>query len=425
MGGGLFAISSTPAEANTVGVDLDYNCTGIGGPDSVGNGTKLRVTVTAPTTMTVGRPIDVKWAIAYRGQTAFTAPVDQIPGAVLSARGTLRIEGPWRGRDVAEGSLKQQEVKKGDPLAPPSLVTGEVGATKPGEIRITPQRLVVNFTPAVGEKTINDDDPSLQYLPVWQDFNDRKPPLNNIGQDVHGTEQQDASVALTFAGTGVDFITERDHRAGPLEFKIDDRPIEEADPSKNEDDSPVTGENIGGYTLWKVRDLPYKLDHKLTIKNVAAKWAIVDAFKVVTQEFKAPPSMFRAVCTPVQKNVTFRITVGDQPSPTPHTPTPSSTNTNNGGQNGNGGQSTPTATATATATVTASPSSAPTTTRTVTATATPQVEITPVGAPQTGESPAPPSGAALIGAGSAMLVGAIMGGVALRRRRAAHAGAGQ
>ncbi|MFI0417591.1 hypothetical protein [Spongiactinospora sp. 9N601] len=418
VGGGLFAISSTPAEANTVGVDLDYNCTG-----GIGQGTKLRVTVTAPTTMSVGRPIDVKWAIAYRDQTAFTAPDEQLTGSVLSARGTLHIEGPWRGRDVAEGSLKQFALKKGDPLAPPSLVTGEVGATKPGEIRITPRKLVVDFTPAVGEKTINDDDPSLQYLPAWQDFNDRKPPLNNIGQDVHGTEQQNASVALTFAGTGVDFITERDHRAGPLEFEIDDRPVEKADPSKNEDNSPVTGENIGGHTLWKVRDLPYQMDHKLTVKNLEAKWAIVDAFKVVTQEFKAPPSMFRAVCTPVQKNVTFRITVGDQPSPTPHTPTPSSTNTNNGGQNGNGGQSTPTTTATAT--VTASPSPAPTSTRTVTATATPQVEITPVGAPQTGESPVPPSGAALIGAGSAMLAGAIMGGVALRRRRAAHVGAGQ
>src|SRR5690606_7161110 len=74
-------------------------------------------------------------------------------------------------------------------------------------------------------------------------------------------------------------------------------------------------------------------------------------------------------------------------------------------------------------TATVSPSPRPTQTVTSTVTASPQVRITPVGAAQTGEAPASgPSPGALIAFGAALLTGGVLGGVALRRRRAAHAG---
>ncbi|RBQ22025.1 hypothetical protein DP939_05010 [Spongiactinospora rosea] len=415
VGGGLFAISSTPAQANTVGVDLDYNCTG-----GIGQGTKLRVTVTAPTTMTVGQPIGVKWNIAYHDQTAFTSPSYLAPQSKLSAKGALQIEGPWSGNTSAGGSLDQWELKKGDRLKLPSLDTGKVGATEPGEIRITPGDLVVDFTPAEGEKAVDDDElPLGAYEGTWRDV---------AGRDVHETTARNASVSLKFLGTGVDFITEKDQQPGNLKLEVDGvvHAPEVVDPPKGGDGALDDGPKVGGHRLWKVRDLSYN-EHTVKVTNLEdGKSAVVDAFRVVTPRFEAPPDDFRSTCSPDPKNVTLTINIGEKPPTTPP-PNPGDNGNNNGGQNGNGngngGQST--ATTTATATVTASPSPVPTNTRTVTATATPQVQITPVGAPQTGESPAPPSGGALIGAGSAMLVGAIMGGVALRRRRAAHAGAGR
>ncbi|MDF5751588.1 hypothetical protein [Spongiactinospora sp. TRM90649] len=443
IGGGLVAISGAPAGADTVGVALDYTCT-----DGVGKGTRLRATITAPTTMTVGQEIDVKWDLRYRDQTAFTSPGYLAAGSKLSGKGRLNIKGPWTGNDAAEGSIDQPELRVGDPLRLPSLVTGAVGATKEGEISISPRNLVVDFTPAAGEKIVNDDEAGITYSgPEWGDYNDRPLSFNDVGRDVHATTKGGATVELKFAGTGVDFITERDYRGGNLEFKIDGQPgvPVTADPSKNDDGTDVNVVNAGGYTIWKMRNLPYKADHTLLVTNLEDNsWAFVDAFKVVTRELKNPPAEFRSVCTPDTPNVAFKITVGSgggvtqSPDPTvstpgpsgpgpttpgptntgPTTPGPSNTGNGNGNQNGNGATSTSTSTATATA------SPRPTNTRTVTATATPQVEITPVGAPQTGEGPTPPSGGPLIGVGVAMLTGGVLGGLLLHRRRAAHVAGG-
>ncbi|MCG5217096.1 hypothetical protein [Streptosporangium sp. KLBMP 9127] len=418
-GGVVIALPAVPATADTVGVTLDYTC----GLASIGDKVKLRVTVTAPTTMTVGQPIDIKWDIKYRDQTGFIAPGELPAGGKLSADGALRISGPWKGRDLAQGTADQDALPVGTKLTLPSLVTGDIGATSPGEITIRPGQLKFGFTPPASEVMVNDDDltkvvygnpPSL-----WTDYNDRDAKLNDYQSDVHGTEKAGATSVLTFTGTGVEFRTERDHRAGPLDFMIDEK-SSTANPSLDDDGTPLGVDvvNQGGHTLWRVDDLDYG-QHVLTITNRENKWAIVDAFNVLTRELNKPPEGYETTCKPENNNVAFKITVGAAPTPTPDpTATPTPTNTN-GNQNGNS-NSTSTATATATTTVTATPK--PTTTTTVTATATPQVKVTPKGAAQTGEAPSSSSGMALIGTGSLMLAGGALGGVALRRRRAAHAG---
>ena len=103
------------------------------------------------------------------------------------------------------------------------------------------------------------------------------------------------------------------------------------------------------------------------------------------------------------------------PSPTPTTPTPTPTPTpaheDSAGRVDHHATSTPKPTLTVTATVTPT---RPTPTA-------PQVIITPVGGAQTGEAPdEKSSGVGLLGLGTVMVLGSVFGGVALKRRRAAH-----
>ena len=356
VGGVAIALPTAPAGADTVGVALDYTCE----TAEIGETVKLRVTVTAPTTMTVGQPIDVKWDIKYRDQTGFIAP-DAFPaGGKLSADGALRISGPWKGRDLAQGAADQGALPVGAKLTLPSLVTGDIGATSPGEITIRPGQLKFGFTPPASEVMVNDDDLSkVAYTGGWTDYNDRDAAFNDYHSDVHATEVAGKKSEITFTGTGVEFRTERDHRAGPLSFMIDGQPAipYTANPSLNDDGTPVNVVNQGGHTLWRVNNLAYG-QHTLTVTNLENKWAIVDAFNVLTRELKNPPQDYRTVCRPEVNNVAFKITVGGAATPTPtwdpsgtpttsptrtQTPTPSPTPTGTSTGNGNG---TRTATAT-------------------------------------------------------------------------------
>ncbi|MEZ0072943.1 hypothetical protein [Planotetraspora sp. GP83] len=437
-GGALLALPLASAKAETVQVDLNYNCTGgVAGP----SGVNLKVTLTLQTALTAGQPLDIKWGVAYRDGTRFLSPGLFQPGARVSATGVVDINGPWAGKLDSLGSKDQALLQNGGALALPDLISGAVATTAEGEIEIVPRRLLLDFTPPASEAVVNDDDPAVTYGPNWTDYNDRDGNIGDVHVDVHASQVMGAEAAFKFTGTGVDFISEQSNQAGQVQFLVDGQPgiPATADASKEHDGSPVLVANKGNYTLWGMRGLPYK-EHTLTVKKLDTRWAMVDGFKAVTEQLVDPPKQFRAECKPVKKPTAIRVNVGGTASPsispsdsisgspsvTPSgsvtptgTPTPTGTGSHSPSPSTSNTQSqlttvvvlgTPTPTATTTVTLTATPTVA-------------QVKVTPKGGAQTGEAPvANASGRLLVGSGSVMLLVGVLSGVALLRRRAAHAG---
>lgn len=437
----LLTLPLTTARAETVAVDLNYSCTGAAGsvaPTPV----NLKVTLTLQTALGVGQPLDVRWGVAYRDGTRFLSPELLQPGARLSATGTVGVNGAmWNGQLDSLGSKDQELLADGGPLALPELISGAVSTTEAGTIEIIPQKLVVDFTPPASETVVNDDNTAVSYVGTdWTDYNDRDLNFNDLGRDVHASEVVGAETTFAFTGTGVDFISEQDYRAGQVHFDIDGKAgiPATADASKNADGTPVVVANQGNHTLWGMRGLPYG-PHKLTVKKLDGKWAMVDGFRAVTEELLNPPKQLRAVCKPVKKPTAIRVTVGGgstpptspsgspdgSPSGTPSV-TPTGTGTGSATPTGSG-TPTPTPSHTPVVTVYVQGSPTPTATTTVTLTATPtvaQVKVTPKGGAQTGEAPErmSASGPLLVGSGSVLLVIGVFSGLTLLRRRAAHSG---
>ncbi|MBP2704909.1 hypothetical protein JOL79_13900 [Microbispora sp. RL4-1S] len=425
VGGVLLTLPLTSAKAEMVEVDLRYRCNTQS--DGVApNQVNLKVTLGMQAHPAVGQPLDVRWGLAYGDATRFVAPGMAPAGSILSATGVVGVSGDlWDGELNSIGSKDQGALTEGAPLELPGLVSGVVTTTAAGVIQIVPKNLTIDFTPKAGE--INDNElPASAYVGAgWGYYHDRKAEFHDLQNDVHATQVKGDSVSFAFTGTGVDFISERDPRAGELEFKIGDADVKPAtaDASKNADNTPVTVENQGNQTLWSVRGLPYK-KHTLTVKNNADAWAMVDGFKVVTEATAQPP--FRVVCKPVTKPAAIRVTIGSGPSSTvsASSSTSVSASTSASASASSSASVSPTPTHTTTVTVTASPSPTVTTTVTLTATPTvPQVSVTPKGGAQTGEAPERDltSAVLLVGSGAAMLAVGVFSGLALLRRRAAHA----
>ncbi len=433
-------------------MDLDYVCTNGVARTPV----NLEVTLTLQTALTVGQPLDIRWGIKYKDQSRFLSPGLFKAGARVSATGVVGIGGLWSGELKSLGSQEQTQLPDGDQLTLPALISGAVTTTAPGVIEIKPRRLLIDFTPPPSEALFNDDDPAVSYSAEWTDSNDRDLNFHDVGRDVHATEANFAEAYFKFTGTGVDFITEQDSRAGKVQFTIDGRPgiPATADASKNPDGSHAGVANQGNYTLWGMRGLPYG-PHELKVAKLDDKWAMVDAFRVVTEELADPPKQFRATCEPVLKPTAIRVVVGSptqspgqspssnptgEPSSNPSgdpssnpsgsvtSPlpgSPSATPSKSSGVTGGGSSPTPSDSKLTSVVILGSPTPTITTTITLPASTptSPQVKVTPKGGAQTGEAPetSRASAAVLIGSGGAMVFGGVFSGVVLLRRRAAHA----
>ncbi|MEU8192625.1 hypothetical protein AB0C10_02435 [Microbispora amethystogenes] len=452
-GTAAIVIPSMSAQAETVQVDMNYHCTGgVAGAAGV----DLKVTLTLQTALAVGQPLDVRWSLAYRNNTRFLSPGLFQPGARLTATGVVGVTDElWTGELNSVGSKDQVLLQNGGPLELPDLVSGSVSTTEAGVFEVVPRRLLIDFTPPAAETVVNDDDPAMTYVGTdWTDYNDRPAQNKDIHEDVHASEVNGAEASFTFTGTGVDFITEQDYRAGQVRFTVDGKPgiPATADASKDTEGRPVVVANQGNYTLWGMRKLPYG-EHTLVVKKTDAKWAMVDGFRVVTEALLDPPKQFRARCEPVKKPTAIRVNIGGGDTPTSPSPDSSPSTSPDTSPSGSpsaspsgtpGGNSpSPSPSGTPSTTPSSSPSAAatqsyltsvvvkgspsPTATRTVTLTATPtvaQVAVTPQGGAQTGEAPErmAASGPLLLGSGGALLTIGVLSGVALLRRRAAHAG---
>ncbi|MFI6882697.1 hypothetical protein [Streptosporangium canum] len=391
----------------------------------------ISVKASIPTTVYVGQPLEIKWTL---GDSPFVAPDKFDPKARVIARGSAGISDYWSGVGTLDsmGEITVAEaLQKGAKLALPTLAPGSYIVGKEGEIKVTPRDLTVQFLPPEAAPVVNDsvggiENPLIKYLGTgWARRAD--PLIDDVEKDVHASNSGDASVEFSFTGTGVEYITERDDDMGQVEVVLQEAgktqaaPAETVDASKEADRTTAVPADVKRtqQTLWSVKGLKYGT-HTVKLKNKSPeKYMIVDAFKVLREpkpELYTGVNDFNAICKPTKtETVAVKVEkVSASPSPTP-TPTPSST---------------PTTTAPKpTVTVTTTPASTPKPTLTVTATVTPtratpttpQVVVTPSGGAQTGEaSDDGPSGMGLIGGGTAMVLGSVLGGVVLKRRRAAH-----
>ncbi|MEU0519819.1 hypothetical protein [Streptosporangium sp. NPDC006007] len=332
-------------------------------------------------------------------------------------------------------------IKADDQIEIPQDLSGQVTAPKGGTADIIPGDISVDFAPA--ERLINDSDPGgpssddphvVRFGPSpgggWTQEargQDREPDDRAYGNDIHETKTRGATATVEFIGTGIEYFGERAKGVGAvdvsLETQAEPKPpvITDTVNASIYNGQPITGDTVYvKQSLWSKTNLPYG-KHILTLKNASDNAMRVDAFKVYSSTVAADePSPYRVVCKPASETVirTLKVKVDRTPvSPSP-TPTPTVTVTK-----------TPTPGVTYTTTPPAS-TATPKPTLTVTATVTPtrptptapQVFVTPTGGAHTGEAPdeGRPSGMGLISGGTAMLLGSVFGGVALKRRRAAH-----
>ncbi|WP_169953229.1 hypothetical protein [Microbispora sp. H11081] len=460
-GTAAIVVPAVTAQANTADLVVDYACNQ--GVASSGSGTvHLRTKLTVPTTLKVGDPLNVAWNLGYRDATRFGAPTLLPNGGRIYVTGEVNLSDGWQGQLQPVGNVDQDgPMKKGTPLNLPSTISDFAYTTRAGTVTLKPGKLYVDFRPPASEVMVNDDqaDPKIYYSPGdWVDVNDRPSGDNDYHLDFHQTNKAGAWAELTFTGTGIEYVAQKDRRGGPVEIWVDNQLATppRVDPSRNDDGTLVNDSNVGGQTLWSFTGLEYG-QHTITIKNVEDKRTLLDAFRVITGELPGPPPQYRAECTLISAPVAVQVTIaGTNSSPTPDSspspdgsPSPDTSASPSGGVSPSpsgspsasptpGDQSpspspspsrSPNLSATQNYVVAVLPqgSPSPTATRTVTLTATPtvaQVAVTPQGGAQTGEAPERTAASAvlLIGAGGALLIVGMLSGVAMLRRRAAHAG---
>lgn|GEM_PF-642471 len=459
LGGALVALPSGASSASGTGIAelvVDYQCTG--GIALEGSVVNLRTKVSIPTTLTVGEPLNIGWALNYKNDNParFGSPDHFGPGSKVLVTGNAQVSGSWVGVLQPKGVVDQPGgLQPGGILRLPEGISDAAHTDQAGTLKVSPRRLLVDFIPPAGEVMVNNDDPRVKYHAQadWYELNDEALSIGDYGRDLHRTDRVNSFTTFTFTGTGIEYIARRSTEAGKVGFKIDDQDATPSfvDASKDADGTPTNAAHRGGLTLWRFNGLKYG-EHTIKVTNLeAGKFAQVDAFRVITRELQNPPAAYRATCTLVSAPVSVDVTISERgvsPSPsgtvsdTPDpgvspTVTPTGTIT-----------TTPTGTSTITPTPTVTPSGAgnqtpgpnnttrstttstPKPTLTVTATVTPtrptptapQVIITPSGGAQTGEAPEGGGyGLGLLSAGTAMVTGSALGGVALMRRRAAHA----
>ncbi|MBG0827680.1 hypothetical protein HS041_07880 [Planomonospora sp. ID67723] len=433
--GSLVVLSSSQSLAETDNYISDFFCSAEDPPGNnptsqmVPAGAKVPVTVSIPKTVPIGQPLELKWTL---GDSPFKAPGDFEPKAKVIARGSAGISDYWSGVGTLDSMgelVVDKALQNGKSLALPALTPGSYIVGKEGEIKVTPRSLTVQFVPpelvsVVNDSVVGTGDQQIDYQnDGWGHSVDRK--VDDIEKDVHHSTSGNAEVSFQFTGTGVEYITERDDDMGKVEVAIyrggETTPISDpnvVDASKEADEvTPVPAEvKRTKQTLWSVNGLKYGT-YKVVLKNKSPdKYMIVDAFRVLREpkpELYTHVRDYNAICRP-SKTTTATVKVekasaSPSPSPTTTTPTPK-----------------PTVTVTATPGGTATAKPTMTVTATVTPTratpTTPQVTRVPRGGADTGVGPEDErSGMGLVGLGSVMVFGSAMGGVMLRRRRAAHA----
>lgn len=403
--------------------NYSYHCTG----GTLGTeGRQIGVAISVPGAVSVGGAINIRWTLT---DFSFVSPGEFPSGGHLALAGTVGAKGLWdeqgQNADLALTSVTKaglKPVKAGDAIGVPTSISGSVTAPREGTAEITPGPITVDVAPS--EIMVNDDDKDSSHPPFvkyegtapWEYVpgrNTPSEPAKNYKDDVHRSAVRGAEASLSFWGTGVEFVSEKAPDMGEVEIYLD--PRTDSPPVMKVNANAPDGGRQSPVTLWSSGPLKYG-QHVVKIKNAAdGKYAVLDAFKVLTAPLTGQEvTPGRIKCEPPLGGKTLKVKVEKVSSTSSPTPTRTPTSST-GPSTSPTGTVTPTPKPTLTVTATVTPTR-PTPTA-------PQVVVTPTGGAQTGEAPddGRPSETGLIGAGTAMVLGSAFGGVALKRRRAAHA----
>lgn len=446
---GLTTLTYSPAAAAPANLVVEYRCLPTGPSSIVRNGpeVRLKTRLNFATDLFVGQPLNFTWNLEYVNGYSFQSPNFFAANSHVHVEGNVELKSSWVGILKPKGSADQTtKLRPDDYLTLPQAITDPGLMDKAGTIQVTPQDIIVDFTPPDGFVMANDgneaDNPidlQVAYSGAWTSLDDRPSSEHHVHNDLHETTQMGDEAELTFVGTGIEYIGPRDKDAGPVEIYLDGVKKATVDPSRDDNGNVVNDDLNGGASLWKSTPLDYG-SHKIKIKNASNKPAWLDAFKVITNTAKVPTGYHRATCKLVGGPVSIEVTVKDKPGPTntggPSTPPPTSPSPSTSTTSTSKPTSTPTNTSPhynpvptnlghvsvvpgTVSTASTRASASPTKTTYVKA----QVLKTPKGGVETGEAPEAgrqPYG--LIAGGSVLLLGSAAGGLLVRRRRAVHAG---
>ncbi|MEV7968477.1 hypothetical protein AB0O34_21195 [Sphaerisporangium sp. NPDC088356] len=436
-------LPTAPSAADTDHYFYTYVCELDGRLTSKDKPRTIGVEVSIPRIVQVGQSLALAWTLS---DSHLVSPTNFASGGKVSITATVKVAGLLQGKLDSLGDKTQDVLVAGNELVLPTAIPGAAAVSKEGKVTVTPADLVIDFTPPASTVRINDTDGTIikaeagdevlvdakkepiRYKGSWEYMDNTNPDRSgDSGQDVTWTAKADDLVRVWFTGTQLKYITERNLDMGLVKARVDNAgEWEQRDASLDEDNQNKVQGRKYQKVLWASRVLPYG-EHEATIKNVDGTHMLVDAFDVITDQLSSPPKYFQTRCKPQRQTNGVTVDVVAAPSN-------DGSNGGNNNENGEitdgddsargvivlsgGGQGHGAPTATATATKTAKP------TATSKASKTPQVRVTPKGGAHTGEAPAnDTSSPLLIGYGTTLALGGVVGGLALRRRRAVHGSA--
>ncbi|MEO3875361.1 hypothetical protein ABGB18_41820 [Nonomuraea sp. B12E4] len=417
--------SSIPGQAQA-SLIAEYHCTG----GVAGDGVDLEAAITP---QIEGGLMNVRWNVTYKDPAdGFGSPGFSPAGSLLSLDGVVDISGAWNGQLRPQGGKEQEALEEGNILDLPEGLSDQGSIERGGTIRFKPGALFVRFTPAEGEKMVNNDNEAIDYAGSWAEEGTNAP-LDDWDNDLHKTSSAGAIAELEFTGTKVAYIGRRAPGLGPVEVFLDGSSKGQIEPGKvgGEEATEIQTQEV----LWESGQLAYG-PHTIRIENVIeAKDAYLDAFRVTTGGITTPPTHNEATCERTSGPDAIDVTVPG-PSETPPTDPPGEEDP---GEEDPGEEDPPAEDPTASESASQSSpdtlghisvvvqgSESPTpraTGPTATRYARAQVANTPQGGVDTGEAPdpvGPPFG--FMAGGALLLMGSVGGGLMLRRRTGAHVG---
>ncbi len=161
--------------------------------------------------------------------------------------------------------------------------SGETLASADVELPVVEALLDLSGTPG-HLAPVNDSDASIVYSAgVGRYGGDGNRGRGDIGDDVHGTQSAAASVAFTFTGTGVDFLSEIHPDEGSFDVSI--RNVRTGTLVRSQTASAAGPTLLAQQVVYSASGLP-RDTYTLTIKKHAADstWLVVDGFVVTPDE---------------------------------------------------------------------------------------------------------------------------------------------
>ncbi|KAA2260673.1 hypothetical protein F0L68_19955 [Solihabitans fulvus] len=223
---------------NTASIAINYQSNTF---SAVYNGIKImnNYSVTVPMDST---------RIAFYSRTAQTLTYPLPSGVNPAAIGASALYGDHRG-DI-----------------PVSVDSGTISVTVPAGVP------VVVYLNQQAPTTINDNAAAVTYSGAgWQHYPNRG--LGDVGDDVHATQTNGDAATVTFTGTGIDLLTEKNSDEGTADIYLDRQLVQSINNNAASRSAQVP--------VYSVAGLPFGT-HTVKVVNTSASYLLIDAFKTYT-----------------------------------------------------------------------------------------------------------------------------------------------